>query len=87
MGSSKQKPEIIKVFDNLLWAHLPGNLFIKTSIFRNIAYICVMMSGKKKLVSNRTIRIDLIEKMSEDLHGFASDIVDEILSSRMDGQK
>lgn len=75
------KPELVQLFENLLWANSPQNWIIKSTYFQKTLFISILIKTSQKRQSqkiHRSFGMDIIYSRAEDLYGLATDCIDEI---------
>ena len=74
------KPELIQLFENLLWAHSPKDWILKNIYYQGTLFISILIetsTEEPRQTIRRSFDLDIISSRSKDLIGFALDIIDE----------
>lgn len=75
------RPELVERFENFLWAETQKDWMIKTTLYQDIIYITILTYDIKKHTTKkvrRTITMKTLKERESDLHGLASDVMDEV---------
>jgi hypothetical protein len=75
------KPELIQLFENLLWAHSPKNWILKSTYFQDTLFISMIVMTYDEEIHQKIYRnfgLDIIKNRAFDIWGFATDCVDEM---------
>lgn len=70
------KPQLVQLFENLLWANSPKNWIIKSTYYKKTLFISILTEQSKKI--RRSFDLDIIKSREEDLWGLAIDCIDQI---------
>lgn len=92
MNMSKiSKPDIVKLFENLLWVHSPNDWILKSTYFQSTLFISMLIPVPTKIKYKKIRRsydIKTIRDRTNDIYGLANDCVDEMKNeSKKDGIK
>lgn len=75
------KPELVKLFENMLWVNTPEDWVLKSTYFKRILFISVLiptsLEGQCQKI-RRNFKFDVLQSRSADIWGLASDCVDEM---------
>jgi hypothetical protein len=79
--TKKTKPELVQLFENLLWVNSPKDWILKSTYFQGTLFVSMLIETSevrhyKKI--HRSFGMDVIHSRSEDLWGLAQDCVDEM---------
>lgn len=74
------KPELVQLFENLLWAHSPKHWILKSTYFQKKLFVSMLIptSDEKHQKIRRSFDINTINNRVKDLWGLAADCVDEM---------
>ena len=75
------RPQVIKVFEDLLWANSPRDWTIRSVYFNNTLFLSMFINkvdSKQLQKVRRSFSIDIIQSRQTDLWGMASDCIDEM---------
>jgi hypothetical protein len=79
--TKSSKPELVQLFENLLWANAPKNWILKTTYFQKTLFVSMLIETPQEQQCQkirRSFDVDIIRKRSDDLWGMASDCVDQM---------
>ncbi len=75
------KPELVKLFDDLLWANSPKDWVIHSLYLRQTLFLSILReipeTGANQKI-RRSFKLSVINSRSEDLWGLARDCIDEM---------
>lgn len=77
--ATTSKPELIQLFENLLWIHSPKDWILKSTYSQGTLCISMLIEGQHTKI-HRSFAIKAIHKRSTDLWGLAADCIDEMKS-------
>lgn len=75
------KPNIIQVFENLLWVNTPTDWVFKTTYFQETLFVSMLINtdeSQKCLKIRRSYLLSAIKDRTDDIVGLARDCVDEM---------
>lgn len=75
------KPELVQLFENLLWANSPKDWIIKSTYIQGTLFVSILIEtsqeGQYQKI-RRSFGVDIIRSRSKDLYGLATDCMDEM---------
>jgi len=84
------KPNIVKLFENFLWAHSPDIWMLKSTYFRKTLFVSILIIANRRneyQKIRRSYPLNVIEDRSEDLPGLAKDCIDEMKTETIDHKR
>lgn len=75
------KPELVQLFENMLWSHTPKDWIVKTTYLQGTLFVSMLIKtsiDKQPQKIHRNFGIDVIHGRSTDIWGLAADCVDEM---------
>ena len=79
--TKSSKPELIQLFENLLWAHAPDDWILKGLYYQGTLFVSMLVEvsfHEPRQTIRRSFDRDMIQSRSADLWGLAMDCVDEM---------
>lgn len=77
------KPEIVILFENLLWVNSPKDWILKSTYFQKTLFVSMLIETsieEQYQKIRRSFSIDTIHNREKDLYGLANDCIDEMLT-------
>lgn len=75
------KPEIVQLFENLLWVNSPKNWILKSAYFQEKLFVTMLVlvsSDAQYKKVRRSYSLKTINDRIKDIHGLAKDCTDEM---------
>ncbi len=75
------KPELIQLFEHLLWVNSPKDWILKSVYFQGILFVSMLIETQKEgqyQKIRRSFKLDIISSREEDIYGLATDCIDEM---------
>ena len=75
------KPELVQLFENLLWANSPKTWIVKSTYFQGTLFVSMLIETSSEEQSQKIRRnfgLDIISSRAEDLWGMTEDVIQEM---------
>lgn len=75
------KPELVQLFEHLLWINSPKDWILKSTYFHETLFISMLLETNREQPYQkirRSFGLEILRLRSDDLWGLAADCVDEM---------